>query len=238
MRARPLQLAALALGAALALASAGGRATAAGCAPSLAGGLATTGSAAELVTVVAGGPASTTGSLELWARAGGCWRAAGGPWPAWLGWGGVSAHHREGDGTTPEGAYGIGPVMYGVAGDPGVHYRYQRLVCGDWWDEDASSPAYNSFVALRCGERPGFGGDSEALWLATVAYAYFALIDYNTGPVVPGAGSAIFLHVSAGGPTNGCVALARAELVHVLRWLRPSLSPLIVIGTSATIRSY
>jgi L,D-peptidoglycan transpeptidase YkuD (ErfK/YbiS/YcfS/YnhG family) len=128
--------------------------------------------------------------------------------------------------------------MNGVAPDPGVSYRYRRLVCGDWWDEDSSSPAYNRFVALPCGEQPDFGGDSEALWRATTAYAYFALIEYNTNPVVPGAGSAIFLHVSGGGPTNGCVALPGAELVHVLRWLRPSRSPLIVIGTSAAIRSY
>jgi L,D-peptidoglycan transpeptidase YkuD (ErfK/YbiS/YcfS/YnhG family) len=210
----------------------------AGCAPTLAGELSATGAARQLVTVVASGPGSTTGSLSLWQRAGGCWLERAGPWSVWLGRNGVSAHHREGDDTTPAGAFGIGPVIYGAAPDPGVAYRYQRLDCGDWWDEDPSSPAYNTFVQLRCGERPSFGGASEPLWLSPSAYAYFALIDYNTRPVVPGAGSAIFIHVSFGAPTDGCVALPRGELVELLRWLAPSRSPLIVIGTAARIRGY
>jgi L,D-peptidoglycan transpeptidase YkuD (ErfK/YbiS/YcfS/YnhG family) len=149
----------------------------------------------------------------------------------------VSAHHVEGDGTTPEGAYGIGQVMYGVDPDPGVHYAYHQLVCGDWWNEDPSSPAYNRFVHVPCGEVPHFGGDSEALWQSPGAYAYFALIDYNTDPAVPGAGSAIFLHVSTGGPTDGCVSLPEPELLRTLRWLYPGRSPRIAIGTTASIRS-
>jgi L,D-peptidoglycan transpeptidase YkuD (ErfK/YbiS/YcfS/YnhG family) len=235
---RPLLLlAALAAIAMLAAASNPAAATAL-CAPSLAGELSATGSARQLVTVVASGAASTTGSLSLWQRAGGCWLEVAGPWSAWLGKRGVSAHHREGDDTTPAGAFGIGPVIYGVAADPGVAYPYRRIVCGDWWDEDPRSPAYNTFVQLRCGERPSFGGASEPLWLSPSAYAYFALVDYNTHPAVPGAGSAIFIHVSFGAPTDGCVALPRGELVELLRWLVPSRSPLIVIGTDAGIRSY
>jgi L,D-peptidoglycan transpeptidase YkuD (ErfK/YbiS/YcfS/YnhG family) len=208
------------------------------CAASLAGELAATGRAGQLVTVVAEGAGATTGSLALWSRDGGCWRRVAGPWQAWLGRNGVSLHHREGDGTTPEGAYGIGAVMYGVDADPGVAYRYHRLVCGDWWDEDPSSPGYNTFVHVRCGEQPGFGGGSEALWLSPTAYAYLALIDYNTGPIVPGAGSAIFLHVTIGAPTDGCVALPQDELLQLLRWLEPARAPLIAIGTEASIRGF
>lgn len=219
-------------------ASGGGEAHALRCAGGLASRLAATGSARQLLTVVSPTSDSTSGSFSAWERSGACWRLVAGPWIATLGANGVSAHHREGDGTTPEGAFGIGPVMYGVAPDPGVQYRYQRLHCGDWWDEDPATGAYNTFVALGCGQRPSFGGDSEALWRSPGAYAYFALIDYNTAPVVPGRGSAIFLHVAVGAPTAGCVALAPAELVEVLRWLRPSLSPLIVIGTAATIERY
>jgi len=46
------------------------------------------------------------------------------------------------------------------------------------------------------------------------------VIDYNARPVVPGRGSAIFLHVSAGQATAGCVSLPETTLVRVLRWLR------------------
>lgn len=237
--ARRLLLATLvALGALAALASGSGQSHGAPCAVGLASRLAATGAARQLLTVVAPTTTSTSGSFSAWQRSGACWKLVAGPWSATLGANGVSSHHHEGDGTTPEGAYGIGPVMYGVAPDPGVHYRFERLRCGDWWDEDPTSAAYNTFVALGCGQQPSFGGDSEALWRSPAAYAYFALIDYNTAPIVPGRGSAIFLHVAVGAPTAGCVALAPAELVEVLRWLRPGLSPLIVIGTRATIARY
>ena len=181
---------------------------------------------------------STTGELTLWTRTGGCWTVRAGPWPARLGRNGLSAHHREGDGTTPAGTYGIGATMYGLAPDPGVHYAYHRLVCGDWWDEDPRTPSYNRFVHVACGARPAFGGGSEALWQQTTAYLRFAVIAYNASPVVPGRGSAIFLHADTGAPTNGCVSLPLRELDAVLRFLRPGLDPLVVIGTAASIRRY
>jgi len=50
-------------------------------------------------------------------------------------------------------------------------------------------------------------------------------------PVVPGKGSGIFLHAQTGGPTIGCVSLAKGQLRAVLRWLRPGDAPAIAIGT-------
>jgi len=45
-----------------------------------------------------------------------------------------------------------------------------------------------------------------------------AVLGYNDDPPRPGAGSAIFLHVARAGfePTEGCVALALADLLPVL----------------------
>jgi L,D-peptidoglycan transpeptidase YkuD (ErfK/YbiS/YcfS/YnhG family) len=57
------------------------------------------------------------------------------------------------------------------------------------------------------------------------------VIAYNRHPIVPGKGSAIFLHVSSGQPTAGCVSIPVADLLRVLRALRPSLRPLIDIST-------
>lgn len=224
--------------AALAAASGAPASSPAACGSSLASQLASTRSAAELVTVLAADTASTTGTLRLWQRRGACWSGAGGPWSVHLGFAGLSADRHEGDGTTPVGAFTIGPVIYGVAPDPGVHFRYHQLVCGDWWDEDPASPAYNRFQHVPCGSQPAFGGSSEALWRASRAYAHFALIDYNVEPAVPGLGSAIFIHNDLGHATNGCVSLPLAQLVRLLRWLRPGLDPLVVIGTAAGIRRY
>jgi L,D-peptidoglycan transpeptidase YkuD (ErfK/YbiS/YcfS/YnhG family) len=182
--------------------------------------------APQRILVVAPSPRSTTATLSL---ANGCGRVVAGPWPARVGWNGLSAHHREGDGTTPLGTFAIGRVVYGVAPNPGTRLAYHRLACGDWWDEDSASPEYDLFVHVACGRAPPFGGGSEALWREPTAYAHFAVIDYNAARV-PGRGSAIFLHASTGSATNGCVSVSLGHLETLLRWLRAAARITIGIG--------
>jgi L,D-peptidoglycan transpeptidase YkuD (ErfK/YbiS/YcfS/YnhG family) len=171
----------------------------------------------QQVRVGAPSTSATVASVSLYE----CGRRVAGPWRGRVGARGLSAHHREGDGTTPLGTYGLGPVLYGLEPDPGTAFRYHRLVCGDWWDEDPRSPTYNRFRHVACGAAPPFRGGSEALWRATVAYRLFAVVAYNAAPVVPGRGSAIFLHADTGHATNGCVSLPEPLLRGLLRRLRP-----------------
>ena len=189
----------------------------------------------QLITVVAPTLRSQTASLEFFVRQGGCFRLANGPYPANVGRNGLSAHHHEGDGTTPMGLFGFQSTMYGVAPDPGVTYQYHRLVCGDWWDEQSSSPLYNHFVHVHCGATPNFGGGSEALWENVPSYDFFAVLAYNRHPIIPGRGSAIFLHVSIGLPTTGCVSIPANDLLRILRALRANLHPLIDITTRQSL---
>jgi len=132
--------------------------------------------------------------------------------------------------------FGIGATMYGNDPNPGgLHYAYHRLVCGDWWDEDPTSSLYNRFVHVPCGTTPAFAPGSEALWTETVAYPFFAVVNFNVDPTIGGAqarGSGIFLHSWIGEPTDGCVALPAGELLDVLRWLRPAADPVIEIEVS------
>ena len=189
----------------------------ASCPPSLANELASTGSARQLVTFVAPSRSSTRGQLRLCRRSGTCWLGAAGAWSAWLGQRGVSDHKREGDRTTPAGAFGFGPVMYGPA-EPGR--------------------ALNRFHHVPCGTRPPFRVTSEDLSRSPTAYRHFTFIRYNVDPVVPGRGSGIFLHASTGRPTLGCISLPLPQLIVVLHWLRPTSDPLIVIGTASEIRRF
>jgi L,D-peptidoglycan transpeptidase YkuD (ErfK/YbiS/YcfS/YnhG family) len=198
--------------------------------------VASPGAATQLVTVTASTHVTTFATVRLWARSGGCWRPVAGPWRARVGRNGLSTRHREGDGTTPVGSFAVGRTVYGVAANPGVRLAYHRLVCGDWWDEDPSSPTYNTFRHVRCGARPPFRGGSEALWTYATAYRHFAVIEYNARPPVPGRGSAIFLHADTGRATNGCVSLPLAQLERTLRWLRAGAQPRIAIGTGAELR--
>ncbi len=133
------------------------------------------------------------------------------------------------------GLFAVSSAFYGIAANPGVHGSYHQLVCGDWWDEDPASAQYNTFQHVACDATPLFGAASEMLWQQEVAYQNFAVVQYNTGPVVSGAGSAIFVHDDTGRATNGCISLPRSALITVLRWLQPGLSPHIAIGTETTI---
>jgi L,D-peptidoglycan transpeptidase YkuD (ErfK/YbiS/YcfS/YnhG family) len=204
------------------------------CAPTFAGRL-DTGNATELITAVAARRTSTQGTLRLWTKRAGCWRQSAGPWTGWLGGNGTSPVKHEGDRRTPSGIFGFLPTMYGISSNPGVRYRYHRVVCGDWWVEDPASPYYNRFRHVRCGSQPPFRTTSEDMSRSPTTYQHLAVIAYNTRPVVPGRGSGIFLHVSTGRPTLGCVSLPFPQLVATLRWLQPAAAPLIAIGTAADL---
>jgi L,D-peptidoglycan transpeptidase YkuD (ErfK/YbiS/YcfS/YnhG family) len=67
----------------------------------------------------------------------------------------------------------------------------------------------------------------------TPFYNYAVVIDYNRSPVVQGAGSAFFLHVTDGNPTAGCVSIPQANLVSIMGWLAPSTHPRILIGVAS-----
>ncbi len=207
--------------------------------PLLVDQLASTGGAQQVVIVDAPSASSTTATLTTYENDGAGWYAAMGPMPAVDGVNGwVPGNSRsEGDGATPEGMYAFGPTMYGTNPNPGTAFAYHQLVCGDWWDEDPSSPTYNTFQHVACGTTPPFAGDSEALWTEGNAYPSMAPVEYNTPPSGP-LGSGIFLHTNIGTPTQGCVSLPYSDLIAVLTWLKPALHPVIVLGPDSVIRSF
>jgi L,D-peptidoglycan transpeptidase YkuD (ErfK/YbiS/YcfS/YnhG family) len=154
------------------------------------------------------------------------WQVAFGPWAAHLGYNGLAppGQKTEGDGRTPSGAYGLG-FFFGVQPDPGVRFPYRRVTGPSIvWDDDPASPLYDQWVDSS---QQDPGASPEPMYQPG-AYAYGAVIAYNTERT-PGLGSAIFLHVSTGGSTAGCVSLPADELLDVLRWLDPAEAPRIVL---------
>jgi len=207
--------------------------------PLLVNQLANTGGAQQVIVVDAPNAASTTATLSTFENDGSGWYQVFNPMPAVDGESGwiPGPSRNEGDGATPEGIYAIGSTMYGVDANPGTQFGYHQLVCGDWWDEDPTSPTYNTFEHVPCGTTPPFAGNSEALWTEGNAYPSMAVIDYNTPSTGP-YGSGIFLHANIGQPTQGCVSLSLNNLDQVLDWLNPSLHPVIVMGPDAVIRDF
>ena len=186
----------------------------------------------QVVIVHADGYASTYATVESYQKSGVAWQALSAPMTARVGEKGFTDTPTEGVPATPIGVYSFGATFYGNSPNPGVHYAYHRLVPGDYWDENVTSPTYNTFVH---GTDPG--GASEPLWQSPTAYSYFAFITYNV-PAVPGKGSGIFLHQSLGKFTAGCVALPRDDLLRVLTWLDPAADPRIVIAPDSVLDRY
>ncbi len=155
------------------------------------------------------------------------WRQVFGPYPVQVGANGIGVA-REGLSVTPAGVWPL-TEAFGIEPDPGTRLPYRRVTTSDWWVSDAHSPRYNTHFHGAPGSCPFDEAAGENLGEAGAAYAHAAVIDYNRRPVVPGAGSAFFLHAATGGPTAGCVALALADLIEVLRWLDPARNPVIDI---------
>jgi L,D-peptidoglycan transpeptidase YkuD (ErfK/YbiS/YcfS/YnhG family) len=55
-------------------------------------------------------------------------------------------------------------------------------------------------------------------------------MDYNRDPVIAGRGSAFFLHVSEGKPTQGCISMPAPDMKWLVRWLDPAAAPVISVN--------
>jgi len=131
-----------------------------------------------------------------------------------LGRSGVAADKREGDGSTPEGSFPLRRVFYRPdrLPPPQTALPVQALGPNDGWCDAPGDAAYNKLVTLP------FSASHEAMWREDGLYDVVVEIGHNDNPVQPGLGSAIFMHVATPdfGPTEGCVALARDDLLRLL----------------------
>ena len=136
-----------------------------------------------------------------------------------LGRGGVAEQRREGDGTTPVGRFPFRRVLYRQdrIALPETGLSVSTLSPDDGWCDAPADPAYNRPVILP------YPASAEKLWRDDFLYDVIVVLGYNDAPVVPGRGSAIFLHFASPdySPTDGCVALALDDLLVVLQGAAP-----------------
>lgn len=138
-------------------------------------------------------------------------------WACRIGRAGVAApgEKREGDLMTPSGNFSLRGCYYRpdrVTPPPVTALPLIALTPADGWCDDPAHPLYNQPVKLP------FEGRHEKLWREDSVYDLIIPLGYNDGPIVPGAGSAIFLHLmrTDGVGTEGCVAIGRADLLELL----------------------
>ena len=183
----------------------------------------------QLVTVLVPSASSTSGVLRGWQRGpGGGWVSVLGPVSVRVGTAGVGAAH-EGLNRTPRGTFDL-PSTFGRQPNPGTRMPYRQVGTSDWWVSDPQSPSYNTYRHCAPGTCDFNESAGENLGRAGPSYDYAVVIGYNTAPVRPGAGSAFFVHVDAGAPSQGCVEVPRASEMDLLRWLDPAQHPRITNG--------
>ena len=133
---------------------------------------------------------------------------------ATLGRGLVRLDKQEGDGATPAGVLPLRRVLYRAdrGPPPACAVPIEPLAPDDGWCDDPAHADYNRMVRLPHDAR------CEELWRTDGVYDLIGVLGWNDAPVVRDRGSAIFLHVARPdyAPTEGCVALAPADLRHVL----------------------
>lgn len=149
---------------------------------------------------------------------------------AWLGWGegkrraaigpaGIADKEKEGDGVTPRGALPVREIFYRAdrIAAPNTSLPLRAIQKDDGWCDAPDDPNYNRLVTLP------YPASAETLWREDHLYDLVAVLGYNDDPVVPGKGSAIFLHQARQdyAPTHGCVALAPDDLRAAIEQLRP-----------------
>ncbi len=131
-----------------------------------------------------------------------------------LGRGGVRADKREGDGATPAGRFPLKRLYIRRDRIPAIETGLPAtdIAADDGWCDDPGRPEYNRPVKLP------FDGSHEEMYRDDRLYDLVIEIGHNDAPPVPGAGSAVFIHVAKPdyAPTAGCVALARDDLVALL----------------------
>jgi len=132
---------------------------------------------------------------------------------------GVTVHKREGDGATPAGSYPLISIFYRAdrIEAPASQLPVTPLAPNHAWVDDPADANYNRLVSLP------YPASAEPMWREDGLYDALIVIGYNTDPVIPGAGSAIFLHIATPdfAPTAGCVAVAKEVLLGLLPVLRP-----------------
>ncbi|GAB5501980.1 L,D-transpeptidase family protein [Pyruvatibacter sp.] len=132
-----------------------------------------------------------------------------------IGKNGITSPGCEGDGATPAGTFPLRRILYRSdrGQRPSTALGAKPIGPRDGWCDESSDPAYNQPVRLP------YPASAEKLARRDRLYDVIVILGHNDTPVIPGLGSAIFMHVARRdfGPTLGCVALSPDDLAYVLR---------------------
>ena len=160
------------------------------------------------IIVTAKSATATTGTLEVNGRRYDCTLGRAGVIPF--------AQKIEGDGKTPLGVFPLRQLIYRAdrVEKPITQLPAEVLTAQTGWCEDAALADYYKMITLPHPAATVHMTREDHL------YDYVVVIGYNDAPVVPGKGSAIFMHLAHPDfkPTAGCVGLRPEDMLEVLKY--------------------
>ncbi len=132
---------------------------------------------------------------------------------------GLTHEKTEGDGATPVGAWPLRQLFHRPdrPQPPETKLPATQISTDSGWCDDPHHKDYNQLVTLP------FTASHERLWRDDGLYDLMIPLGYNDTSIVPGKGSAIFFHLARENyqPTEGCVAIADADMRKLLPFLSP-----------------
>ena len=138
---------------------------------------------------------------------------------------GIKINKTEGDKATPRGVYTFGKLYYrhDRIGNIKTKFKKKRIMRNTGWCHDSSDKNYNKEVKFLNTK------NSEKLFRTDHKYDVLIVINYNSKPVIPRKGSAIFFHLTKNyKKTKGCVAVKHKDFLLLLKYINKKTK--IIIG--------
>ena len=176
--------------------------------------------AQQVLLVTGAGKNADTSKAVLYTRtADGTWMP-GTAWAAHNAKDGWTSDHMAGDLHSPIGVFSLTDAG-GLDANPGTKLPYLHSsafkAVGTGFEGESLADAFDYVVAINYNHTPGTSPLSTAR------------------PMGASRGGGIWIHVDHGGPTHGCVSLAKADMALLLRDLDPSKHPVVVMGDATSL---
>ena len=130
-----------------------------------------------------------------------------------IGLNGLTENKQEGDLSTPIGTFHFDKIFYRADRLGNMKFIIDSSIIkkNDGWCVDQKSGLYNQHIQFP------FQKSAEHLFRDDRIYDIICVLNYNTSPIIPGLGSAIFLHIAKPGflGTEGCIAIEREVLIEI-----------------------
>ena len=132
-----------------------------------------------------------------------------------LGKRGITKNKLEGDKKTPKGTYDLGNLYFRNDKNQKPKTKIKCIPISKkmgWCDDVHNKKNYNKLVQINRNVK------CEKLYRTDNKYDFFIPIQYNSKKIIPGKGSAIFIHLTNNYEyTDGCIALKKNDFLTLIK---------------------